>query len=210
MIFKSIITLALLLNQMSFCEINSCEDNYELDQDNCKCVESCLNGDCLNIFLEENELPQDFCGITCPPGTLWEFPCQCVDKESSTFLNNVFPDEELNLKKSDENNDECFCVDKELCKTTKCEDFPLPDDLNELPQDYCNITCPTGTVWEFPCQCVDNQDLSKDSEDANSNNSNLIDKLFPPQPIPQDYCGITCPPGTLWEFPCQCVKDESS
>ena len=153
-----------------------CIKPYECAIKSCKSP-GFINFDC------ECEMPQDYCDIECPFGTEFEFPCQCVPKTIIEPMPEPPMDCNITRCKPglklDEDNCECAefpgptcrigcppgmtvypgfcqCIKPYDCGILACK-YPASPNFGcecEMPQDYCDIECPTGTEFEFPCQCV--------------------------------------------------------
>ena len=243
--------------------MKQCKNGKTIYPGSCECqsVRKCHIEECIYPASPNNscecEMPQDYCDITCPPDTVWEFPCQCVSKELPELKIIERPQDYCDITCPPDTDWEfpCQCVPKETFK----------EEMIEIPQDYCGKTCPPDTIWEFPCQCVSKETSEKtvgpDPSPASSNNCpitqckqgltlhveacqciesteescnlvcsfgfrvypGLCECIKPYQcevenckspaivnsncecEFPQDYCDLICPEGTRWEFPCQCV-----
>lgn len=99
----------------------------------------------------------------------------------------------------------CDCVPYRKCKIKTCR---TPAILNkqckcEMPQDYCDIKCPKGTKFQFPCQCVPIKSCSISKCD---HRYRLDPQSCKCKVKPGPICKIGCPPG-MRVFPgrCRCV-----
>lgn len=159
------------------CGLNLCLSGYNLNPNSCMCE---LEGEQLNCSIQ-----------SCHDGfELSQFSCKCEQSNLFTCRRLCAPG--LTVYPG-----ACQCVPERQCHIKSCSEPAIINNFCEceLPQDYCDIQCPEGTEFEFPCQCVP----------VKPNPSPII---APPEP--DNQCKIeSCREGFEMDYEfCECVEKQ--
>jgi hypothetical protein len=177
------------------CGIKKCLRGFSLDFGSCRCRSQYTHR----------------CFKLCPFGTYLNDHCECVHEKPCGIRRCVHP------KKLDAHN--CKCVSPHFpgpgptgpspsitsgkCRIKKCKPGFTVDystcKCTQIFKPNCHFRCPHGKTFEpGTCKCARNVCAIKSCESPAILNGQCECEM------PMDFCDITCPEGTEFEFPCQC------
>ena len=184
-----VISLMLLSSSLSKrCGVESCKRGFGLDIESCTC----------------KQMGHIDCPIRiCPPNTYLDPDCNCYSYKTCG-LNDCFRNFISDFNR-------CECIDitppLENCKINECQaGFALHEGCLCFPEnmDWCQLQCKQGfSVSPGKCLC----EKTTSCPITSCQDPTYLDDYYCNCEYPQDYCDITCEPGTVWEFPCQCVPE---